>query len=760
MEFFEWKLKLYNFKLKNKMKQKVLFITLFLILCSGILFCQQRKTYTEKIEDVKKYTQYSYVKYTGSHSFYYDKDDNKIEHGLLSVNGSENLSFSADNKNYKGTVSFNASANYVDGKINGILSEKLNYNINTANPKDNQYNNWNLSASFKNGTPDGTWKFNRSSNYGEAAWWEQKSRSITITFKDGNITSVSTNYGSNGSLNSEGKISGKFGDITIKDGFATVFKRKNGEYSALENEQKEIISKIKDSSISKLEIIDKGYFPTVNNVAFDISLLTTHLNDKRFCDINQFAPNFKLEDEGKRYDYIILEKVETATVEDCMEFCNKYHDGYDYMTKNLSIFKTKNKPLYVTSNVLKEINISFAPYLDSIYNSNIILINKHKNDNSEEALSAFQNAAKSFGYISLWKDSEEQSKYCKERADKLMAIIVDSIYKSNIDTMTKYSSINTEEAFIAYKNASDSFEKIKNYKDVNERIETCNNRMNEIAIIYINDKHNSALELIKDYSDKNTKESLQAYENGLEILKSIEQYKNVESDISKFNSRIYEIRKDIRLAENLQQFVVKELDAIVKETKYQIVGYVKFSPTSNIILDYDYSGYSLSSTQDRANILNEHIAPFCPMIEYKLVDIAKIRNSNKFLVECIIDKKVNTSGQYETYEISFEVTDNGKIIVKTLDFGNAKKITNEWDKIVDNENKILAKSKECKNIVSSYSKYKKTAETSTIENLKAIIANQEKILKAINSSNAVELDNKVKKLKDKSIESVIKEIQQ
>ena len=84
--------------------------------------------------------------------------------------------------------------------------------------------------------------------------------------------------------------------------------------------------------------------------------------------------------------------------------------------------------------------------------------------------------------------------------------------------------------------------------------------------------------------------------------------------------------------------------------------------------------------------------------------------------------------------------------------------------ITDNNAKILAKSKECKNIVSVYSNYMKTADKewtkeATNAKLQTIISNQDKILMALNSANAKEKDNAVKLAKDKGIENMLKIIQ-
>ena len=106
--------------------------------------------------------------------------------------------------------------------------------------------------------------------------------------------------------------------------------------------------------------------------------------------------------------------------------------------------------------------------------------------------------------------------------------------------------------------------------------------------------------------------------------------------------------------------------------------------------------------------------------------------------------------EFETYKLKFQISYEGYIIARSL-FISGTKVRNIWDNLKDNDSKILAKSKECKNIVSAYSKYMKTADKAwasdaNTDKLNTIISNQEKILSAINGSNAKDLDNKVKAL--------------
>ena len=84
--------------------------------------------------------------------------------------------------------------------------------------------------------------------------------------------------------------------------------------------------------------------------------------------------------------------------------------------------------------------------------------------------------------------------------------------------------------------------------------------------------------------------------------------------------------------------------------------------------------------------------------------------------------------------------------------------------ITANNNELLGK-KACKNILKVYASYMKTADLSwtsdpnCCDKLRKVIITQKKLLAAANSSNAAQLDQKIKKLKDKSMDNVVKELQ-
>jgi hypothetical protein len=85
-------------------------------------------------------------------------------------------------------------------------------------------------------------------------------------------------------------------------------------------------------------------------------------------------------------------------------------------------------------------------------------------------------------------------------------------------------------------------------------------------------------------------------------------------------------------------------------------------------------------------------------------------------------------------------------------------------KVITENNDNLLNNKSTKNIVKVYSTYMKSADlawtsnSNSCDKLQKVIDIQKQFLTATTSSNAAELDQKVKKLKDKSVDNVLKEL--
>ena len=85
-------------------------------------------------------------------------------------------------------------------------------------------------------------------------------------------------------------------------------------------------------------------------------------------------------------------------------------------------------------------------------------------------------------------------------------------------------------------------------------------------------------------------------------------------------------------------------------------------------------------------------------------------------------------------------------------------------KVITENNDKLLNNKSAKNIVKVYSTFMKsadlawTSDSNCCDKLQKVIDIQKQFLTAVSSSNVAELDEKIKKLKDKSVENVLKEL--
>ena len=773
------------------MKFKSLLI-ITLVLLVGICYGQTKTTQTEKEEFAIKMKMHDiaynfkdfYIDGTRNYKFYYNDDNKKVRHGQLTetAKGEEVIEYTRGNLKRIGTYS--GSANYIDGEFNGIVKGSYDHkSIFTGRQNSTDYHNWTYTASFNKGIPTGTWSYTLKTtdvNLLPDAKYKGKPVNVTATFNNGKLASFSSTHGASITINEKGEISGKVENLTVKNGYAQVFQRGQSNQanvvnlSPLENEQREIITQLEQSKITIFEALDKGYLLETQGYYIPGSKFFKYY---MFEDNTWIVPYNENVEEAIKVLYdnkcIILIKLASddyATLEDCKKFCNKYSGGFNTIATNRRIetqsvraydysnglWFTYHPYLYVKTETLEQLMKEFEPEFNAIYDKASELMSKYEKENTIEALESYNEAQKTFNSILIWKDSKSKSEICKTR----MSEIIDECYNkaTALINKNKNNNDNLEQALNDYKDAKKILESLtewKNPTEINNLTRECDTRINEIKTTVYDKKYDQAKSLMDKYSKEYTEEAINAHKNAIEILNSIDGWQDSKEIIELCEKRIAEINKTKELIVELNRRLNISLADIVEHTKNQTKGKVNFKWYT---LSKNYFNF-LGERCSEQTSLTVKFSEYCPMIGYVINSIKKI-GEDKFDANCTINIKLPTKNEeYETYLATFILDSEGKIFVQNLNFKDAKKIRNEWDVFNDNNSNILVKSKECKNIVSSYSKYMKTAETTTA-NLKTIIANQEKILKAINSSNAVELDNKVKKLKDKSIESVIKEIQQ
>ncbi len=773
---------------------------------NGIVPAEGTETYTYIVgDDGKKLMNGSYTFNGSGHWSQYNQSASvKLNITANAVKGKLNGSFKQTQtltgkisyliSSRTGSASSTLTGTFLNGKPNGLFTAKTNLTDGL---------NYSVTATLKNGKYTGA--YNLSKDKGDTRILKGQLTS------DGKLTGTWTwKY-----------IGDYFQDYTNTYTFQNdvLISMDNGNKTTPPAQQ-ELAKKYVAGKISEDELRDNGYVVEKNTLPLWLAVDIITMRDFGLYEVPATADFSEYKDIAKEYKVLI--KCDFCTFEECLAFCKEHSDGYSYIMENKCIYRSivSGDKYYATTETIAKLTEALSPQIDSMYNNACELISKYEKENTIESLESYKEAQKTFNNISIWKDSKSKLEICETRIAEITKITNEESYKkaTALINKNKNNKDDLEEATKDYNEAKKLLSSIVNWenpKEINNLIKECDVKINEITTSVYNKKYDQAINLMDKYSNKYTEEAINAHNNAIEIFKSIEGWKESKELIRRCESNIVEITKGIKCEQakslmdkysneyteeaiNAYQKAIEILESIngwrdsfqlinicqnkitdIKDTEKkrtiiedelrQIVAHTKMQKRGSVVFSWPYPnpdifdfGYRVHSHdyQSALKLLNNKLGDYCPMIGYNVNSITKI-DTDKFNANCNINIKLPTKiGDYETYEVNFTLNRQGQIIVQDLNFKNAKKIRNEWDELKDNESKILAKSKECKNIVSVYSKYMKTAETTTTEKLKAIIANQTKILKAINSSNAIELDNKVKKLKDKSIESVIKEIQQ
>lgn len=216
---------------------------------------------------------------------YYDDDDNVIKHGPFKINHKNDLSTRAQGN--KCIITFNASGNYVNGKLDGILSieESAIIKQGTLVTKG--------TLNFVNGVPTGTWKFSESVISGS----QSESVSCTITIKDGQL--VSYNDGKNKfEINEDNTFSATIeGDVYKKCVNTSEFIRKTGERTKPDENALSLINAFIAGTMSESDLIAKGfvfdksskwlYYFDYDNLSYYLSKLETgHFMDDKAVPVS------------------------------------------------------------------------------------------------------------------------------------------------------------------------------------------------------------------------------------------------------------------------------------------------------------------------------------------------------------------------------------------------------------------------------------------------------------------------------------------
>ena len=180
---------------------------------------------------------------------YYDENDYEILNGQFKANGKETYSHRGQN----GTLTYSATGTYVENKLHGNLSITLSQ-VYTGSKKATL--NQELKASYKNGIPSGTWTWAETGTLNG----KSESKTTSIIFKDGMLYSITRTDGNYYIINKDGSITCNWKNQTYKNGIdVKSYYRKTGAEVEMDKEVLNLINQYAEGKLTKGNLVEKGY---------------------------------------------------------------------------------------------------------------------------------------------------------------------------------------------------------------------------------------------------------------------------------------------------------------------------------------------------------------------------------------------------------------------------------------------------------------------------------------------------------------------
>ena len=263
-------------------------------------------------EELQGYAEYISYKVP----IYYDDDDNVIKHGAFKINFKKDLTARAGSKCI---ITYKVSGNYVNGKLDGVLSvEQMTIAKGMTYKTKGTLN-------FVNGDPAGILTFSETGTVGD------KSETITcsVTIKDYEV--VSYNDGEiDFNIDNDGKISGTIDGIVCKNNIVTnEFYRKTGESTKPNETVQNLINACVAGTMSKSDLIAKGFLlksiKAISHAHFDkLERYFWRLEINGFED-NDAISAYKIEPIARKLEknrIYILKRVNVISTEELLAKAN------------------------------------------------------------------------------------------------------------------------------------------------------------------------------------------------------------------------------------------------------------------------------------------------------------------------------------------------------------------------------------------------------------------------------------------------------
>ena len=658
-------------------------------------------------------------------SVYYDEDDNVIKHGKCSAHKMEPL-----NRNgVVGKLEYTASCTYNENKLNGPLTVSLTESFTRPQAISLKRS---LSANYTNGVPSGKWVVTENGQQGS----KSENYTITVTWKDGEITSLVTSKGSSlvfERVNPEALVfsfTGKWGDESFVKGINKNYRRRKVGYSSeqvpLDDAGKAILQDIEKGNLSIDGLVEKGYIAD---------------RDGNFVD-DIFGYWEELIGDNKYFvEGIGLKYYDPGYVYRCSD---AYYSSTPYMYPKMILQKVSLKPAENIMQILKKNQISQYT-LSQLENLNEQLDRNFIYDSESYDNVYFSNETKRVvkDYVMIYINRQKA---------------IESLHDA---LETKVNTIRE----LGRKDASVN-EITSNYLRNTERVLYSNDSAQMAQLLELG---NVVEETAKSYSvynvnKQNTINSIKS--NNPKLLpvfqKIIQKHQIPDTDFASFNKTLQSWNKEIDAFNGA--LAAKETIA-TKDAKIKSIA----DPGTEPVL----KAYNAASKANKCEITVDILKSLEQINEWEKAQDKYISLCEIYRVIAENDNKIAETEfkdilkVYQGFRKSADLqigTDLDASIDKANQFVKTQEGCLEFiverGKIAANNNQIIEGSKSYKNINKAYSTYYKGlnmawSPTSTTEELKKIESVQDIFSSAIAAPNAAELDKQVKALKDKSIQSII-----
>ncbi len=232
---------------------------------------QNKQVKSRTINDYRIQTNYGTIPTKETFTCYIDDLGNEVKHGSYNISATDKITWSEYGRNYYAIPSYKATANFVDGWLNGTLTITKRLEVSARTAGEIVITIDKLVANYKNGVPHGNWTYSRTfPNEGNRKGWH-----FNVNFKNGVLVGNYNYEGtskSTGTFTQTGEYTGvwtrqsseEITEVTLTNGVVlSWFNRKNGQVINKDEQAvglKEMAQKFANKQITEEQLFEQGYF--------------------------------------------------------------------------------------------------------------------------------------------------------------------------------------------------------------------------------------------------------------------------------------------------------------------------------------------------------------------------------------------------------------------------------------------------------------------------------------------------------------------